>query len=136
VFALAAGYRSGVAVGATTREHLARLYGTRVTAVIDLVADDPALAAPVSSRPGRHDIAAQVVVAVADEDARTLSDIVDRRLVLGTLGRVTADELAQVAGIAAPVLDWGDPDAVAAEEFARREQRRARWSGGRSVSGG
>jgi glycerol-3-phosphate dehydrogenase len=127
VFTLVAGYRPGVAVGPATREHLARLYGTRATSVVDLVADDSTLASPVSARPGRDDIAAQVVVAVTDEDARTLSDIVDRRLVLGTLGRVTPEELARVAGIAGPLLGWADPAAVAAAEFERRERRRALW---------
>lgn len=128
VFQIAAAHRPDVAVTPAAREHLARLYGTRATDVIDLVADDPRLAEPVSTRPGQHDIAAQVVIAVTDEDARTLSDIVDRRLVLGTLGHVTLEELQGVAAVAAPPLGWADGGAqVAAAEFERRERRRARW---------
>lgn len=129
VFARIAGHRRDVALAPVVREHLARLYGTRATAVIDLVADEPRLAEPVSGRADRPDIAAQVVVAVTDEQARTLADIVDRRLVLGTLGRVTPDELERVATIAAPLLGWDDPASVAAAEFERRERRRARWTG-------
>jgi glycerol-3-phosphate dehydrogenase len=127
VFALAARHRPDAGIGARIREHLARLYGTRAAAVIDLAADDPGLAAPVSTRPGCDDIAAQVVLAVTDEDARTLSDIVDRRLILGTLGRVTLDELERVARVAGPLLGWADPGLAAAAEFERREERRARW---------
>lgn len=128
VFRIAASHRPDVVLPAVVREHLARLYGTRATEVIDLAADDAGLAEAISSRPGQHDIAAQVVVAVADEDARTLSDIVDRRLVLGTLGHVPLDELQRVAAVAAPLLGWPDGGlAIAAAEFARREQRRARW---------
>jgi len=128
VFDAAARHRPDVELSAATREHLVRLYGTRAIGLIDLVADDPALGEPVSPRPDRLDIAAQVVVAVRDEDARTLADVVDRRLVLGTLGDVTAGELEQVAAVAAPLLGW--PDAgrpAAADEHARRQARRAAW---------
>ncbi len=133
VFRIASAHRPGVALPGPVREHLARLYGTRATDVIDLVADEPRLAEPVSDRAGQRDIAAQVVVAVTDEDARTLADIVDRRLVLGTLGRVTIDDLQRVAAVAAPLLGWaGDGAPAAAAEFERRERRRARWA---AVSG-
>ena len=76
--------------------------------MIDLVASDAELGRRIAERPGRLDIAAQVVVAVRDELALTLADIVDRRLVLGTLGQVEPAELQRVARIAAPLLGWPD----------------------------
>jgi glycerol-3-phosphate dehydrogenase len=110
-------------------EHLSRLYGLRCGAVLDLIAADPALGERVSSRAGCHDVLAQVVVAVRDEWARSLADIVDRRLVLGTLGPVTAGELERVAAVAAPLLGWGHGGcSEAAAEHARRTARRQTWS--------
>jgi len=130
VFEWIARYRTDVELPAAVREHLARVYGSRATDVIDLVADDPALGTPVSPRPDSNDIAAQVVVAVRDEQAHTLSDIVDRRLILGTLGAVTPGELEAVAAIAAPLLGWSDAGrGVAAAEHERRARRRLLWTG-------
>jgi len=97
--------------------------------VVDLMAERPDLARPVSTRPGCHDVLAQVVVAVRDEWARTLADIVDRRLVIGTLGPMSDDELVRVAAIAAPLLGWADGGtAQAAAESERRAARRKIWS--------
>lgn len=128
VFALGTSYRGDVSLDTPVREHLARLYGTRCTTVIDLVVSDPELGQRISERPGRLDIGAQVVIAVRDELALTLSDIVDRRLVLGTLGRVEISELERVARIAAPLLGWPDDGRhVADAEHARRQHRRAAW---------
>lgn len=113
----------------TIAEHLSRLYGRRAAEVVQLMVEHPDLAERVSDRPGRHDVLAQVVVAVRDEWARTLSDIVDRRLVLGTLGPVTVAELERVAAVAAPLLGWADDGrAEAAAESARRDARRATWT--------
>ena len=105
------------------RLHLARLYGTAHTEILDLVAADDALARRISARAGRLDIAAQVVHAVAAESACTVTDVIDRRLVLGTLGGVTPDEVSTVAAIMAPLLGW-DAARRAAEE--RRHLERVR----------
>lgn len=123
----AARSRPAVGLPNEVRLHLARLYGTDHERILDLVATAPELARRISDRGDRYDIAAQVVYAVTDESARTLADIVDRRLVLGTLGGVTATELRTVAEVAAPLLGW-DATAVAADEFARRAERAALWS--------
>lgn len=129
VFALAMAAHPQLAMAPETREHLGRLYGTRCGAVLDLVAADPSLGERISARQGCLDIAAQVVVAVRDEGAVTLSDIVDRRLVLGTLGPVTDDEVCRVAELAAPLRGWADCGrAVAAAESVRRSERRRRWA--------
>jgi glycerol-3-phosphate dehydrogenase len=111
------------------RLHLARLYGTEHDRILDLVADDPALGERISDRPGRLDIAAQAVFAVADETARTLSDVIDRRLVLGTLGSVSHDEIERVAAVVGPLLGWDEGRRLAAveEEVGRRAWLESRW---------
>lgn len=124
---LARRLRPDVGLPAAVRQHLARLYGTACGAVLDVIAEHPALARRVSDRPGCHDVLAQVVVAVRDEGACTLADVVDRRLVLGTLGPVPTTELAAVAAVAAPLLGWPDDGAAqVAEDAERRRARRAR----------
>ena len=84
----AARSRPCLALVPEVRANLARLYGTEHERILDLVERDPTLGRRLSDRPGRWDIAAQAVFAVTDEAARTLSDVIDRRLVLGTLGRL------------------------------------------------
>ena len=105
--------RAGLGLSAAIREHLARLYGTEHERLLDLVEREPSLGARVSQREGVLDIAAQVVFAVTDEGACTLSDIIDRRLVIGTVGQVSAAEIAAVAAVAAPLLGW---DAAVSDE--------------------
>ena len=107
-------------VSTHVRLHLARLYGMAHGEVLDLVAAEPALAERVSARVGRFDIGAQVVYAVANEAARTVADVIDRRLVLGTLGGVTPDEVAAVTELMAPLLGWDD---------ARRAAETERYAG-------
>jgi glycerol-3-phosphate dehydrogenase len=111
------------------REHLARLYGTEHERILDLVEREPSLGARLSTRDDVLDIAAQVVFAVTDEGACTLSDIIDRRLVLGTVGPVSAAEMRAVADVAAPVLGWSDAGAAAAvaAELDRRAAIEALW---------
>ena len=114
------------------RAHLARLYGTEHERILDLVEHDPTLGRRLSDRPGRWDIAAQAVFAVTDEAARTLSDVLDRRLVLGTLGRLSREEIANVVEVVGPMLGWSEGAALAAidVECARRAALEARWRDG------
>ena len=65
-------------------EHIARLYGTEWVRIDAIVQQNPEFARQLS--PQCNDIEAQIVFAVTEEGARTLSDIVDRRLVIGTIG--------------------------------------------------
>ncbi|MEO1062948.1 MAG: glycerol-3-phosphate dehydrogenase/oxidase [Actinomycetota bacterium] len=130
-FETALGSRPELGLPARTREHLARLYGTAHERVLDLVAEDPRLGEPISSRPGCDDIGAQVVLAVSAEAARTLGDVIDRRLVLGTLGPVTPVEVDRVARLAAPLLGRaGDERRLADDEIVRRAAREAAWRDG------
>lgn len=114
-------------VPADVARHIARLYGTEWRVVAEVIEQDRSLVARIGER--SSDIAAQVVVAVTHEGARTLSDIVDRRLVLGTIGTVSTAELQRVAEIAGPLLGW-DRATEAAEvraESVRRQALEAHW---------
>jgi glycerol-3-phosphate dehydrogenase len=121
--------RPSLGLDAAVLEHLARLYGTDHTAVLDLVEASPELGRRISDRPGVLDIAAQAVWAVTHESARTLADVIDRRLVIGTLGPVPVDELTSVAQVIAPLLGWSDVEVAAAvdTEASRRAALVARW---------
>lgn len=96
-----------------------RAHGTDYRRILDLVTIDPSLARPIT---GIDEIAAQVVVAVVDESARTLADVIDRRLIAGTTARISDETLADVGGVMAPLLGW-TPEEVAAE-VARESRRR------------
>jgi glycerol-3-phosphate dehydrogenase len=106
---------------------LLMIYGTRAEDVLQLVASDRSLGARVSERVGVLDIAAQVVWAIESEGARTMADLIDRRMTLGSLGGLTADEIGRVAGWAAPLLG-ADAERLALEEINRRRALRALWS--------
>ena len=99
---------------------VARAYGSEYVRLLELVRDNPDLARPLST--SCPEIAAQVVFAVTDEAARTLSDIVDRRLIVGTVGRVTDDTIDAVARIAGPL--WGWDEARIIDETRREINRR------------
>ena len=120
--------RELVDAGLSTKsaELIARLYGTEYAEILHLVRRSPDLADALPS----GDIAAQVVFAVVSEGARTLSDIVDRRLVAGTIGWVDRSSLERVAAWAAPALGW-DSSRCAAEvdsEVHRRAVNRIQSS--------
>ncbi|HYY09619.1 MAG TPA: glycerol-3-phosphate dehydrogenase C-terminal domain-containing protein, partial [Kineosporiaceae bacterium] len=104
-------------------DHLRRLYGAEAVALLARAEAEPDLARPLSDRPRRADLAVQVVHGVEAEGARTLDDLVDRRLVLGTLGPPTRAELERVARCAAPLLGWAEQDvANAVEERVIRDR--------------
>ena len=73
------------------------------------------------------DIGAQVAWGVIAEGARTLSDLIDRRLTIGTLGGITPEEVQRIARIAAPLLGI-DASMAAQAEVARRSALRALWA--------
>ena len=107
-------------------ELVARLLGTDHRKIVELVSDDPELARPIA---GSGDVEAQVIVAVVDEAARTLADIIDRRLVLGTVSRVPEAAIVRIAHIAAPLLGWADSrrDQEVRAELDRRAALDSHW---------
>jgi glycerol-3-phosphate dehydrogenase len=113
--------RELVDAGLSTRsaELVARLYGTDYVEIVHLLRDDPRLAREYPS----GDVAAQVVLAVVAEGARTLSDIIDRRLAAGTVGRVEREIVSNIAELASPLLGWSEDQRAAAvdAEISRRD---------------
>ena len=94
-------------------ERLLRRHGSRVSEVFDVIAEDPALRAPLPPE-GRH-LAAEAVVAVTHQGALDLEDVLVRRLRITPEspdhGRAAA---AAVAPLMAPLLGW-DEGRVSAE---------------------
>ena len=111
------GRRLGLARG--TVVHLIRSYGTRAAAVLDLVSERPALRAPLV--PGLPHIAAEVLVALRDEMAVTLGDVLLRRVRLAhLLPRQGREVASQVAALMASELGWSlEEQAVQVEGYAQ-----------------
>lgn len=86
-------------------DHLARLYGNRLSQMLDLATGRPELLKPLSSS---GDIAAQVVYAVRQEMAMTLDDVVMRRTGIGQLGDPGPAALRAAADLMAAELGWDD----------------------------
>lgn len=84
-------------------DHLARLYGTRLVAMLGSAGNRPDLLQPLGVT---GDIGAQVLFAVREEMALTLSDVVTRRTGIGQLGKPSAEVLARTADIMAGELNW------------------------------
>ncbi len=88
-------------------------YGTRHTAVLERVKQNPELGERV--REDRPEILAQVAFSIEEEMAWTLCDVLTRRTGIGTLGHPGDEALDKVAGLAARLLGW-DPDRVRDEK--------------------
>ncbi len=107
------------AVGEETVRHLIRLYGSGAERVLDLVDMDPFFGSAVS--PESHDVYAQVVYSVVEEGARTLSDIILRRMHIGMTGSRGAYQAERIAAIAARELKWSEEEKNHQVEKFRRE---------------
>lgn len=96
-------------VDARTLRHLLHAYGARAARVLDLIAEAPALGAPLAA--GQPHLAAEVVLAVREESAVTVEDVLLRRVRLGHLlpdqGRGAA---AAVASFMAAEMGWSPAD--------------------------
>ena len=94
-------------VSEETAVHLLRRHGDRTPRVIDVIAADPELAQPL--HPAAPYLQAEVVVAVQDEGARTVEDIMVRRTRLAIetadVGRAALDT---VVDLMAAELGWDD----------------------------
>ncbi len=94
-------------------ERLLRRHGDRTEDVLDLVAADPSLGAPL--HPDGRVIRAEAVIAARDEGARSLGDILIRRTRLAVQTRDRAAAAARdTAELVAPILGWDD-QRIAAE---------------------
>lgn len=116
-----------VSLSETTRRRLAAVYGTRAGRVIAIAAAAPDLAEVVDPASGA--IAAEFVLAVRDEFARSLSDIMLRRTLLGYRpgrGLVALDAFRRLA---AGHLGWSA--AKIAADIAEYEAHLAATGGAR-----
>jgi glycerol-3-phosphate dehydrogenase len=92
-------------VSTETAKHLALKFGTRATRLLDLVGQNPELAAPLVA--GFSPIRAEVVYAVREEMAMTLEDVLARRIGLQLLDWRAAREAAGLTGLLmASELGW------------------------------
>jgi glycerol-3-phosphate dehydrogenase len=89
-----------------TAHRLLGLYGVRAARIESLICADPSLAAPLPSH--RDAVGAEVVLAVREEFARTLIDIVARRMLLSWCDDAGLKAIDAVAEIAARELQWDD----------------------------
>lgn len=94
-----------------TAVHLLRRHGDRTPRVIEVIAEDPDMGRPL--HPAAPYLRAEVVVAVRDEGARTVEDVMVRRT---RLAIETADvgraALATVVALMAAELGWDDTEAA------------------------
>jgi len=98
-----------------TAEHLAHKYGTLAPAVLQLVFADDSLGMPLV--PGASPIRAQVVYSVRHEMARTIEDVLARRIGLELFDwRLAAQAAPAVAELLAKELDWTPGEESAAVE--------------------
>jgi len=99
--------------------HLIRAYGTGAAALLNAVAARPALGEPLA--PGCPNIAAEVVVAVREEMAATIADVLLRRTRLAhLLPNAGVDAAPRVAALMAEDLGWSPEDQRAAVHAYRR----------------
>lgn len=92
------------AVPEHTASHLIHLYGSRAEKVLQICREDRRLREQISA--GANDILAQVVYGFREEGARTLADIVLRRIQVGISGDRGVAGLGKIAGIAGEEQDW------------------------------
>ena len=85
-------------------EYIAKNYGTEGDDVLKLATLEKELSKNINTDSG---ILAEVVYAIRNETAKTLSDIIFRRTGIGTLGNPGDDVLKLVADCAAKELGWG-----------------------------
>ncbi len=89
-----------------TRRHLSAVYGARADAVVALAAGDRRLAEVVCPWSGA--LAAEVVHALRHEFARTLDDVLNRRLMIGLNPDIGLPALPAVARVMAAELGWDE----------------------------
>ncbi len=103
-------------------ERLVDLYGVRATRVLDLATGDDTLAQRIT---GTSALAAEVALALREEFAVTLTDVMARRLLLGRGPDLGLGAAAEVAGVCARLAGW-DPARTRHEldgyrDWARRQ---------------
>ena len=93
-------------------------YGSDYPRVLQLTASEPSLASPVATH--TPVLGAQIVHAVRDEMAQTLTDVVVRRVPLGATGHPGAEVVASCAALVARELGWDERRTQEEVEALRR----------------
>lgn len=96
-------------LAARGRERLVGVYGGRVSRIAELIAAEPALGRALD-RDGTV-LAAEVALAVRDEFARALTDIVHRRTMLGLSPDAGAELVPAIVELASSELRWSPAEA-------------------------
>src|SRR5215210_3760590 len=119
--AFAAGFRSASTIPEVLSGRLLKLYGVRAAEVLKVGEDDPELLKPLSSIVSVETalIGAEVIWALREEMAQTLSDVLLRRTMAGYGPRVGLDVVDAAAEVAVKHLGWE-------QERAEREVREYR----------
>ncbi|MGH6877292.1 MAG: FAD-dependent oxidoreductase [Rhizomicrobium sp.] len=86
-------------------DHLARLYGSRLPQLLAFPGERPDLCQPLSAS---GDIGAQILLAIRQEMALTLEDVVMRRTGIGQEGHPGVDALGKAATIMAAECGWSE----------------------------
>ncbi|HAR45158.1 MAG: hypothetical protein A2X56_13065 [Nitrospirae bacterium GWC2_57_13] len=99
------------AIDAGTVEHLVSHYGSRAERVLAIARDDSRLRAQISH--DSRDIYAQVAYSVQEEGARTLQDIVLRRMQIGISAFRGLPQAGKIADVAGAQLKWSSDETAA-----------------------
>lgn len=102
-------------VGPGTVRHLIHFYGSRAERILQYTGEDPRLAERIS--PESMDIYAQVLYGIREEGAKTISDVLLRRIHTGITASRGEPQAPRIAGIMAQELGWN-----AAEQDHRVEK--------------
>jgi len=104
-------------VADATAAHLLSVYGSRALEIAEMAVAEPALGEVVCKRTGA--IAAEVVFSLEQEHARTLDDLLQRRMMIGLGPELGLDALDAVAAVAGRHLGWSDDEREAAKTAYR-----------------
>jgi len=96
-----------------TAGHLLSVYGSRGLEIAEMAVTEPALGEIVCQRTGA--IAAEVIFSLEQEHARTLDDLLQRRMMIGLGPQLGRDVLDAVASVAGDHLGWSDEERDAAK---------------------
>ena len=99
-------------------ERLLSIYGGRCVDIVELTRSEPLLARVIDA--AETVLAAEVVFAIREEMARTLADIVHRRLMIGFAADQGRALYEIVAAIAASEFRWSDVERLAQLELLRQ----------------
>lgn len=92
------------------RGRLLSVYGGRSLLLLELMSEDPSLAATLDASGTSY--AAEVIFAIRHEFARTLADIVHRRMMIGLSPDLGEAAWPEIAAVAARELHWSDETAA------------------------